>query len=113
MKKIEAFIRMNRFNEVIEELHLIDGLTGVSVFDVRGYGRSRDDEQPVHITDNTKNWEPHVKLEIFCIDDLSETVINTIQQNAHTGLRGDGKIYTSSIEKSIRISTGNIGKSAV
>ena len=54
-----------------------------------------------------------MKLEIFCTDALSEIVIETIQKKAHTGLRGDGKIYTSSIEKSSRISTGNIGKSAV
>ncbi len=113
MKKIEAFIRSNRFHEVIEELHLIEGLTGVSVFDVKGFGRSRDKEPSVHITDNTKNWEPHTKLEIFCTNALSEIVLETIQKNAHTGLRGDGKIYISNIEECIRIATGNSGRKAV
>jgi len=113
MKKVEAFIKSKRLHEVIEELHKIEGLTGVSVIEVQGFGRSRDKNQPVHIVDNTKNWEPHVKIEIFCSDTLSPDVIGTIQKNAHTGLRGDGKIYISNIDECIRIATGEAGETAV
>ena len=113
MKKIEAYIKSKRFHEVMEELHLIDGLTGLTVFDVKGFGRARDNDQPVHIVDNTKNWEPHVKLEVFCTDDLLNMVVTTIQKNAHTGLRGDGKIFISDVIEAIRISTGETGKDSV
>jgi len=113
MKKIEAYIKSNRFHEVMEELHKIDGLTGLTVFDVKGFGRARETAQPVHIVDNTKNWKPHVKIEIFCMDDLLAEVIGTIQKNAHTGLRGDGKIFISEVIEAIRISTGEAGKDSV
>jgi len=113
MKKIEAYIKSKRFHEVMEELHLIDGLTGLTLFDVKGYGRARNSQQPVHIVDNSKNWEPHVKIEIFCKDDLLEVVVSTIQKNAHTGLRGDGKIFITDVIEAIRISTGEAGKDSV
>lgn len=113
MKKIEAYIKAMRLNEVIEKLHGLDGLTGVSVHDIRGFGRTRDPEGPVHIVDNTVKAEPHVKLEIICLDNLADEVIKTIQEAAHTGLRADGKIYVSEIKDAVRISTGERGEKAV
>ena len=113
MKKIEAYIKKHRLNEVVEELHTIDGLTGLSTFDIKGFGRAREKNGPVHIVDNSINWEPHVKLDVFCRDELVETVIETIQKSAHTGLRADGKIYVSAVEEAVRISTGERGIAAV
>jgi nitrogen regulatory protein PII len=113
MKKIEAYIKSHRLTEVIEDLHGIEGLTGVSVFDIRGFGRSRGKNEPVHIVDNMITWVPHVKLEIVCRDDLVETVVGAIQQGAHTGLRADGKIYIYPVEDAIRISTAERGERAV
>jgi nitrogen regulatory protein P-II 1 len=67
----------------------------------------------VRIVDNTVNWEPHVKLEVFCLDDLAEAVIAAILKGAHTGLRADGKVYVSQVEDAVRISTGERGDIAV
>lgn len=113
MKRIDAYIKRQRLTEVIEHLHQIDGLTGVSVFDIHGFGRSRGEDEPIHIVDNSVRWVPHAKLEIVCRDESVERVIDAIQQGAHTGLRADGKIYVSPVEDAVRISTGERGEDAV
>ena len=113
MKKIEAYIKAHRLQEVIERLHVIDGLTGVSILDIKGFGRVRDDDEPVRIVDTAINDRPHVKIEIFCLAELSDQVIDAILEGAHTGLRADGKIYVTPVEEAIRISTGERGKTAV
>lgn len=112
MKKIEAYIKSHRLDDVIGKLHDIDGLTGVSIHDIRGFGRGRGREETAHITDTTLNWVPHVKLEVFCIDVLEDVVVDAIVEGAHTGLRGDGKIYVSLVEDAIRISTREHGQQA-
>jgi nitrogen regulatory protein PII len=113
MKKIEAYIKSHRLTEVVERLHMIEGLTGVSVHDIKGFGRTRGEDEPVRIVDNTINWVPHVKIEIFCHDSLAEKVIEAILEGAHTGLRADGKIYVSPAEDAVRISTRDRGDQAV
>jgi len=113
MKKIEAYVKSHRLIEVVEELHKIEGLTGVSIHEIKGFGRTRDEGDHVRIVDNTVNWEPHVKMEIFCLDELAEKVIAAILKGAHTGLRADGKIYISPVEDAMRISTGERGEVAV
>lgn len=113
MKKIEAYIKTHRLNEVIERLHMIEDLTGVSVHEITGFGRTRGQDEPVRIVDNTVNWIPHVKLEIFCSEKIKDQVINAIVEGAHTGLRADGKIYVSQVEDAIRISTKERGEAAI
>lgn len=113
MKRIDAYIKKNRFVEVIEDLHEIEGLTGVSVMEIRGFGRTRGKDEPVRIVDNNISWVPHVKLEIVCSDELVERVVSAIRRGAHTGLRADGKIYISNVEDALRISTGERGEPAV
>ncbi len=113
MKKVEAFIKSARLHDVIERLHEIDGLTGASVFPVRGFGRSRNNIGPVHIVDSTIGSVPHVKLEVFCVDKLLDAVTTAIVESAHSGLRADGKVYVSNVDEAIRISTGEYGDSAV
>jgi len=113
MKEIKAYIKKNMLNQVIEELHKIDGLTGVSVSEIMGFGRERSKKDAVRIVDNLENFVPHVKLEIFCADDLVEKVITAIQVKAHTGLREDGKIYISEVLDAVRISTNERGETAV
>jgi len=113
MKKIEAYIKTHRLDEVIERLHVIEGLTGVSIHEIKGFGRTRGHDEPVRIVDTTINWTPHVKLEIFCSGELVEQVINAIMEGAHTGLRADGKIYVSPVENAVRISSRERGEAAV
>ena len=115
MKKIEAYIKSSKVNEVIEELHALDGLTGVSVIHhVAGYGRQKHKgENSPHIVDNTSKSIPHSKLEIFCKDDLCSKIIDTIQKTAHTGLRSDGKIFILPLEDAVRISKNQRGENVV
>ena len=113
MKEIKAYIKANKLNDVVEALHQIDDLTGISIHDIKGFGRSRDKNSPVRIADDTINSTPHVKIEIICHDKLEKKIISTIQEAAHTGIRSDGKIYVSPIENAVRISTNEHGKEAV
>jgi nitrogen regulatory protein P-II 1 len=113
MKKIEAYIKEHRLDEVIDRLHVIEGLTGVSIHEIKGFGRTRGHDEPVRIVDNTINWIPHVKLEIFCCEEIKDRVIQAIVEGAHTGLRADGKIYVSPVEDAVRISTKEKGEVAI
>ncbi len=67
----------------------------------------------LHIVDNVLNAVPSVKLEIVCVDKLADPVVAAVQKGGHTGLRGDGKIYVSTVEDAVRISTGGRGEEAV
>lgn len=113
MKKIEAYIKKHRLHEVIERLHLIEGLTGVSIHEIQGFGRTRGRDEPMRIVDNAVNWVPHLKLEIFCTAALKDRVLDAIVDGAHTGLRADGKIYVSNVDDAVRISTRERGEAAV
>jgi nitrogen regulatory protein PII len=113
MKEIKAYLKKQKLHQVIEALHEIEGLTGVSIMDIIGYGRSREADLPVHIVDDISSDVAHVKLEIICSDKIAKQVVNSIQEAAHTGLRSDGKIYISEREEAVRISTNERGPEAV
>lgn len=113
MKKIEAYIKERRLDEVASNLHMIKGLTGLSVHDIKGFGRGRGSDEPEVELNGTFSWVPHVKLEIFCDDKLTQTIIDAIINGAYTGLRGDGKIYITPVEDAIRISTKESGVKAI
>lgn len=109
MKEIKAYIQKHKLDDVIRALHRIEGITGMSVTDFYGYGigwaRTKVRGQI--------GFQTGVKLEIICRDNLTNEVITAIAKAAHTGLKGDGKIYMSSIEQAVRISTGERGEGAV
>lgn len=112
MKMIVAFIKPDRLMDVTLALQEIDRLSGVSVSEVRGFGRGRG-------TDNTDrlrqviDFLPRVRIEIVCADELVERVVGAIERQARTGLRGDGKIFVSDVEAAVRISTGERGNAAI
>jgi len=101
MKRIVAFIKPHKLQAVTLALHKVGGMTGMSVTDGRGFGRL-----PLREPDKIFDFAPHVRLEIVCENELVDTVTAVIQQAAHTGLRGDGRIFVSPVEMSVRISTG-------
>lgn len=113
MKEIKAYIKPHKLSKVTLALHKVEGLTGMSVVDVRGFGRGRGKDAPHRIVDDLVDYVPHVKIEIVCTDDKIEEIVSTIEKEAHTGLRGDGKIYISTIDDAIRIETGDRGEAAV
>lgn len=109
MKEIKAYIKKHKLDDVIRALRKIEGLTGMSVIDSSGYGIGWRAAKGEGETDR----RPGVKVEIICRDDLVDEVVTAIEKAAHTGLKGDGKIYVSGIEQVVRISTGERGEGAV
>ena len=105
MKTIIAFIKPHKLDDVTLALQKLDGLTGMSVSTVHGFGRGKASE-------DVAAREEHVRIEIVCLDDLIDEAVSTIEQAAHTGLRGDGKIYVYDVESAVRISTGERGDDA-
>jgi nitrogen regulatory protein PII len=113
MKRIESYIKSHRLDEVIGRLQAIDGLSGLSIYEIQGFGRGRGHDDLSRIAAGEVDLVPHTKIEVFCNDELLDEVMHTILEGAHTGLRGDGKIYVSPIEQAVRISTGERGEKAV
>lgn len=113
MKLIIAYIKPHRLEDVTLALREITNLSGVSVSDVRGFGRGRTRSAPDRVRAGVVDYLPRVRLEIACADGLVEAVSGAIQSHAHTGLRGDGKIYVTNIEHATRISTAETGEAAV
>lgn len=113
MKEVKAYIKPQMLSKVAMALHSLPGLTGLSVVKVQGFGRGRAKGQRDLILEDQVGYVPHVRLEVFCRDELLEEVLRRIQENAHTGLRGDGKIYVSDVSEAVRISTGERGNTAV
>ncbi len=115
MKEVKAYLKKHKVDAVVFALSKIPGLTGLSVLSSKGFGRGRGKSNGASMTvfDDRLFDAPRSKLEIICADDLVDEVIATIVEHAHTGLRGDGKIYVSNIETAVRISTGERGDDAV
>lgn len=111
MKHIIAYIKPHKLTEVTMALRRIKNLSGMTVLDVKGFGRGRKKE--ASLEEQLVDFVPHVKIEVFCKDQLMDQVVEAIEKTAHTGLRGDGKIYICELQEAIRISTGERGESAV
>ena len=109
MKSIIAFIRPTKEDAVREALHELSGLTGASFSDVRGFGRGRSHFSEEDIV----GVGARVRVEVMVEDSLAAAVESAIAVTAHTGLRGDGKIYVLSLDAARRISTGETGPTAV
>ncbi len=113
MKKIKAYIKSHKLSDVTLALHKVEGFKGMSVTEVKGFGRHCDDEGHDHAGEGASEFESISKIEIFCLDSQIEVLLETIEKAAHTGLCGDGKIYVLNVEQAIRISTGQRGEEAV
>ncbi len=113
MKEIKAYIQKRKLAQVTLALHKVEGLTGLTVTDVRGFGRGRAKDQPHRVVDDLIDYVTGVKLEIACHDDLVDRVVAVIEQAAHTGHKGDGKIYVTELAQAVRIRTGERGEAAV
>ena len=112
MKLVNAYVKPHTVPRVVEALHRVEGVSGVSVFQMRGFGRGHA-SHGAQDTDALGFLEPHVKIEVLCRDTLAEPVVAAIETCAHTGLRGDGRIYVTGVEEAVRIATGERGEDAV
>ena len=112
MKKVEAIIRPIKIDDVKAALESV-GVIGMTVTDVRGYGKQRGRTEKYRGNTYVVNLLPKVKLEVVVADDAVEDVVEAMMAAAQTGEVGDGKIFVSDIEYAVRIRTGERGESAV
>ncbi len=112
MKKIEAIIKPFKLDEVKEALHEV-GLQGITVTEAKGFGRQKGHTELYRGAEYVVDFLPKVKVEIVLEASMAERAIEAIQQAAHTGRIGDGKIFVSTIDEAIRIRTGERGAEAV
>ena len=113
MKEIKAIIRPSKLLEVTEELHEIDGLPGVSVLEIKGFGKGRARNAEDKVVYEMVEFMPRIQLEVVVADDMVEEVVNVIQKHAHTGNTGDGKIFVSTIDEVVKIRTNERGNGAI
>jgi len=112
MKKIEAIIKPFKLDDVKEALQDM-GLEGLTVTEVRGFGRQKGHTELYRGAEYVVDFLPKVKLEVVVKDDRVEATIDTIVRVAQTGRIGDGKIFITSLEDVIRIRTGERGEAAL
>ncbi len=112
MKKIEAIIRPHKLDEVQEALSEA-GFMGLTVSEVRGYGRQKGHKEVYRGTEYNINFVPKVKIELICTDDRLEKALQIIIDVGKTGQVGDGKIFIFDVKDAIRIRTGESGEAAL
>lgn len=112
MKKIEAIIKPFKLEEVKEALAEV-GVQGMTVTEVKGFGRQKGHTEIYRGSEYTVDFLPKVKLEIIIGDDDAAKVAEAIVSSANTGKIGDGKVFISTIDEAIRIRTGETGAEAV
>jgi nitrogen regulatory protein P-II 1 len=112
MKKVEAIIKPFKLDDVKEALAEL-GVVGMTVTEVRGFGRQKGHTELYRGSEYTVDFLPKVKIEVVVTDDRVEKVVSTIVQAAKTGSIGDGKVFVMPVGESIRIRTGERGEAAV
>ncbi len=112
MKKIEAIVRHFKLEDVKNAL-VEKGITGMTITEVRGFGRQKGHTEMYRGTEYRVDFVPKVKVEVVVDDGKLQTAISTIVKAAQTGQIGDGKIFVSSLEDCVRIRTGETGKDAI
>jgi len=112
MKKIEAIVRHFKLEDVKNAL-TEQGISGMTVTEVRGFGRQKGHTEMYRGTEYTVDFVPKVKIEIVVDDNKVRTAVDTIVRTAQTGQIGDGKIFVSDLADTIRIRTGETGASAL
>src|SRR5438874_6289069 len=112
MKKIEAIIKPFKLDDVKEALTEL-GVVGMTVTEVRGFGRQKGHTELYRGSEYTIDFLPKVKIEVIVSDHLADKVVSTIVAAARTGSIGDGKVFVLPLDESIRIRTGETGEAAV
>ncbi len=113
MKEIKAIIRPFKLDDVITELHKLEGLPGLTISYIKGFGKSKAKNSKEAIKEGLHNVVERVKLEIVVHDEMVDKVVDTIQKTAHTGNTGDGKIFIVDVNNTIKIRTNERGEQAI
>jgi nitrogen regulatory protein P-II 1 len=112
MKKIEAIIKPFKLEDVKEALSSL-GVEGMTVSEVKGFGRQKGHTEIYRGSEYTVDFLPKIKIEVVLADSQATTAVEAIIKAAKTGKIGDGKVFVSSIENAIRIRTEETGEQAV
>src|SRR5262245_60063980 len=112
MKKLEAIIKPFKLEEVKEALAEL-GIEGMTVTEVKGFGRQKGQTEIKRVSDDLVGLLPEVKLEVVTADDMVERAVNVVVGAAKTGKIGDGKVFVLPVEHAVRIRTEEIGEKAV
>ena len=112
MKKIEAIIKPFKLDDVREALTEL-GITGMTVSEVKGFGRQRGHTEVYRGAEYAVDFLPKVKIEVVLPDDQIERTVEAIIEAARSGKIGDGKIFVLAVEEAIRIRTGETGETAI
>lgn len=112
MKLIVAFIKPFKLDEVKDRLRRL-GVTGMSVSEVRGFGRQAGHTEVYRGTEYTVEFVPKIRVEVIASDDITPAIVRAISEAGHTGEIGDGKIVVTPVDDVIRIRTGERGEDAL
>ncbi len=112
MKKIEAIIKPFKLDEVKKALNDID-IEGMTVMEVKGFGRQKGHTELYRGAEYTVDFLPKIKLEVVTTEDMAAKVVEAIVGAGKTGKIGDGKIFVTTVDETIRIRTGESGKVAL
>jgi nitrogen regulatory protein P-II 1 len=112
MKKIEAVIKPFKLEDVKDALADI-GITGMTVSEVKGYGRQKGHSELYRGAEYVVDFLPKIKMEMVVADEALDQVTSVIVEAARTGKIGDGKIFVSNVDKIIRIRTGETDSEAI
>jgi nitrogen regulatory protein P-II 1 len=112
MKKIEAIVRPHKLDEIHSALQE-KGFGGLTVSEVRGYGRQKGHKEIYRGSEYQIEFVPKIKLELVCSDNNVEKALEIIISKAKTGEVGDGKIFITSVDDAIRIRTEESGEGAI
>jgi len=113
MKEIKAIIRPFKLMEVVEELQKIDGLPGVTVSEIKGFGKGRAKDAKDKVVYEMVEFVARIQLEVVVNEEMVDEIVNAIQKHAHTGNAGDGKIFVSTIDETVKIRTNERGRDAI
>ena len=112
MKKIEAIIKPFKLDDVKDGLSGL-GVKGLTVTEINGFGRQRGHKETYRGAEYQVDFVPKVKIEVVVEASMAGDALKVIQERAHTGQIGDGKIFILPVEDAIRIRTGESGKDAI
>jgi nitrogen regulatory protein P-II 1 len=112
MQKIEAIVRHYKLEDVKDALIKI-GVHGMTVTEVRGFGRQRGHKETYRGAEYTVDFVPKVKIELVIGDELADKAVQAITESARTGKVGDGKIFIADLKQIVRIRTGETGSEAM
>jgi nitrogen regulatory protein PII len=112
MKKIEAIIKPFKLEEIKSALQEI-GVEGMTVAEVKGFGRQKGHTEIYRGSEYTVDFLPKIKIELVVADAKKDAVVNTIVTSAKTGKIGDGKVFVSHVDEAVRIRTDERGDEAI